>query len=103
MMEVNKTGQQSEEVIPPVMRLLETEGGYSIFPLCYDRTERILYGIIDDYIVSGNNPAPIRRWSLTSGRCDSNTPSHTLKENNALSFARNIPLRQFGGPSLRQK
>jgi hypothetical protein len=103
MMEVNKTGQHSEEVIPPVMWLLETEEGYSIFPLRYNRAERVLYGVVDDYNASDDDPAPIRCWSLANGRCDSNNPGHTLKENDALSLARNIPLWQLVGPSLRQE
>ena len=91
-MEVKNTGGQPGDVLPPVLRLLETQGGHQILPLRYDRAKRVLQGIVDDYNVSGDDPAPTRSWSLADGRCDSSNPDHTLKENDALSLARNIPL-----------
>ena len=91
-MEATDVSRQPGEILPPVLRLLETEGGHSILPLRYDRAERVLHGVVDDYNVSGDDPAPTRRWSLADGRCDSNNPDHALKENDALSLARNIPL-----------
>lgn len=80
-------------VIPPVLNLLQTVEGKAILPTRFDRSRGVVHGQIDDYNVSGDGPAPVRSWSLSSGKCDSGDELHDLKEDNALSLARRIPLR----------